>query len=105
VHHFSQSEVYMHYLSNAMRADIFWFKNNTDFPSYVWGSGAGPAPNGYSADNFKSNPYQIASPHIMAGFIPINKNALDDLENMMKNNIGVYQLDNNKSVLWRTSAV
>lgn len=76
-------------------ADVYWFHNNSNFSSYVFGTGAGPQPDGYDANNFRENfKYGVASPHILAGFIPLNSSLINNLQLMFNNGTGVYNLPN-----------
>lgn len=102
-HHFSTSPEYLDYLKNAKDADKQWFQDNTDAADYIWGSGAGPTPDGYNADSFSNNAAKIASPHIIAGFLPIFPEGLADLEALWNEGLGVYQIpDAEKTkLLWR----
>lgn len=93
--YFSHNVQYLKYLANAYYADVNWFQNNTNFSSYVFGTGAGPQPNGYDANNFRENfQYKVASPQILAGFIPLNNSLINNIQQMMESGIGVYNLPN-----------
>jgi hypothetical protein len=105
-HPFTSSESYLNYLTNAMHADLEWWTLNTDQPAYIWGTGAGPALVGYHADSFDSNPGQICSPQIIAGFIPVRTQCLDDLEQLWESGFGRYDLpEDTTQVLWRFSII
>lgn len=105
---------------------VSYYKSNTDYMNFhrdwltidkdysfrsgatdrnEWGLGAGEIPGGgYSADKVESNTNGIVSPHIIAGFIPINATgSKDNLKYLYDNNKGVYSLPSNtsKKVLWR----
>jgi len=102
--YFGNSADYMTYFNHMANADIIWWKNTTGQQT-VWGCGAGEVPGGgYSADAVNSNPNNIVSPHIVAGFSP------SDLD--IRNNIialyadgkgsGVYKIPGtNREFLWR----
>ncbi|MEM6800230.1 MAG: hypothetical protein AAF696_02440, partial [Bacteroidota bacterium] len=45
-HYFAQSTEYMDFYRNAYKADSAWWKDNSGFNEYEWGSGAGSANNG-----------------------------------------------------------
>lgn len=103
-HHFLINQAYVGYLENAKDADLTWWDLNTDQPGYVWGTGAGPAVNGYHADSFDANPYKTCSPQILAGFLPVYPEGLTDLENLWASGLGRYTLPGtNDEVLWRFS--
>ena len=101
---FSSSADYEQYIENAYMADQLW-SANTGGQSYEWGNGAGNNKStGYHADAINDNEELTVSPHIIAGFIPINPSGRDDLLALYKNNKGVYALpSNDKEILWRYS--
>lgn len=105
-HHFTVHQDYLDFLKNAMRADRLWWAETTA-PAYVWGTGAGATgflDSGYHADNFNSNPGTVCSPHIIAGFSPVDSTVADDIINLWTNNLGVYQAPGStKKFLWRFS--
>lgn len=100
---------YQQFFDNAMRVDSLWWRKNTDTYCYVWGFGAGSScdivPSFYNADNIMEHPGTLCSPHIIAGFIPVNPNGLNDLLNLHATPLGVYHLpdDAQTPVLWRFS--
>lgn len=108
-HDFAVDQVYLQYLENAMRADTAWWREHTNTACFVWGFGAGASCNwvesGYNADNIGYHPGTIASPHIIAGFIPIRPNLIEDLFNQYTTPLGVYQLPDEAGtpVQWRFS--
>lgn len=104
VNMFSSSPVYEQYIENAYKADKLW-GINTGGESYEWGNGAGNNQHdGYHADAINNNEELTVSPHIVAGFIPVNPSGRDDLIALYKNNKGVYKLPSNgKEILWRYS--
>jgi hypothetical protein len=105
-HPFTTSESYISYLTNALNADLKWWTLINEPSEYIWGTGAGPALSGYNADNFDNNPGKICSPHIIAGFIPIRPQSLEDLEKLWDNDLGRYALPGDTShVLWRFSTI
>lgn len=104
-HHFTISNVYINNLTNSMNADKEWWQlnNTTVFP---WGMGAGSAiTSSYHADAINNNPDFIASPHIIAGYIPVSGNCKNDLIDLWNSNSGKYRLPtaSNDSILWRFS--
>lgn len=106
VNMFSKSNEYNAYLHNAYEADKLFFKQSGLAKNYEWGSGAGASisGSGYHADSINDNVDMIVSPHIIAGFIPINEDGVSDLIELYKNDKGLYQLPNtNKEILWRYS--
>jgi len=105
-HHFHYSEKYLQHFRNTMNADKLWWLNNTDSEAFEWGLGAGStSEGGYHADKINDNPHHIVSPHIIAGYLPVNPDAKNDLLNMFKINKGLYNLPGsiNDKVLWRYS--
>jgi hypothetical protein len=104
-HYFTTSNEYLTYFENSQKADSSWWAT-TGSNSYEWGLGAGSAINpSYHADAINNNNDQIVSPHIIAGYIPINQNGKDDLIILWNNNLGKYTLPtvNNDPILWRYS--
>ena len=102
--YFSKNTDYMTYFKNQAIADRTWWKNNTSQQT-AWGSGAGEIPGGgYSADAINNNPDRIVSPHIMAGFSPVDANVKNDLIALYNNGAGsaVYKIPgSNTEFLWR----
>jgi len=79
-HPFTVSEPYRAFLRNAALADRAWWQQSARGTSHEWGLGAGSARSvGYHADAINDNPDHIVSPHIVAGFLPVDANALSDL--------------------------
>jgi hypothetical protein len=79
-HPFTTSERYRDFLQNAQRADRAWWQQSAAAMDHEWGLGAGSAPSvGYHADAINDNPNQIVSPHIVAGFIPVDATGMSDL--------------------------
>lgn len=106
VHYFKSDSKYMSYFSNWLNADKLFATKEGATNTYEWGLGAGEIPRGgYSADKIYDNPNKIVSPHIIAGFIPINSSSKTDLVSLFNNGNGaaVYGLPSNtaKKVLWR----
>ncbi len=83
VHPFGESPAYREYLSNAAKADRESWRDKKRYPDYFWGCGAGTAGGDddeyYRADTITDNPYNIVSPHIISGFLPVCPEAGDDL--------------------------
>lgn len=102
--YFTTSNDYMVYFKNAQQADLEWW-NNQGGNTYQWGCGAGSAiSSSYHADAINDNHDQIVSPHIIAGFIPVNPNSKNDLIALWDNNKGKYFLPNSTDpILWRHS--
>jgi hypothetical protein len=107
--YFKTNSDYMTYFDNSRKSDaLFWKKLVPEISSYKWGLGAGENPgNGYSANAIDRNDLQILSPHIIAGFIPVYPQAVNDLKSLYGNGNGssVYSLPGSSSrkVLWRYS--
>ncbi|WP_108808277.1 T9SS type A sorting domain-containing protein [Aquimarina spinulae] len=112
---FATNTAYQKYFKNAQKADKNWWKyvsehdNPISKESFEWGIGAGDAnaKNGYHADKINDNWTKIVSPHIIAGFLPVdeNKEVENDLLNLYKSGRGVYKLPNaaKDEILWRYS--
>ncbi len=113
VHHFSDSPEYLQAMKNAATADFSWWQSQGihGWKSYEWGTGAGATLTGYSADRIfnhgarDENPYQIVSPHIIAGFSPVKPEVKTDLLALYRdiNQQAVYHLNGNTPLLWRYS--
>jgi hypothetical protein len=79
-HPFTTSDRYRAFLRNAQRADRAWWQQSTAAMDHEWGLGAGSARSvGYHADAINDNQDQIVSPHIIAGFLPVDSNGMNDL--------------------------
>lgn len=106
-HYFAQNDSYMDFYRNAYKADSAWWKNNSGFNEYEWGLGAGSSNNGsgYNADKINGNGSKIVSPHIIAGFLPVNPAGKRHLLDMYRSAKGRYQLPLGAFylILWRYS--
>lgn len=102
--YFGNNADYMTFFSNQEKADKTWWQNTTS-QQIAWGCGAGEIPGGdYSADAVNKNPNKIVSPHIMAGFSPVNPEVRNDLIALYDNGAGsaVYKIPNTEyEFLWR----
>lgn len=102
--YFMNNAGYMTYFKNQAVADRTWWKNNTTQQT-AWGNGAGEIPGGgYSADAIYRNPDLIVSPHIIAGFSPVDGDVKKDLVALYSNGTGaaVYKIPGtNREFLWR----
>lgn len=79
-HPFTTSERYRAFMRNAQRADRAWWQQSTEAMHYEWGLGAGSARSApYHADAINDNPDHIVSPHVVAGFLPVDTNGMRDL--------------------------
>ena len=79
---YAESPAYRKFFANACLADRLKWKELRDFPSYVWGYGAGPNDGfhgGYHADKIGRSPGEIASAYIVAGFLPVYPAGIYDL--------------------------
>jgi hypothetical protein len=102
---------YMADYKRAQKADsLYWFNVNNmpeyTVENYEWGCGAGVDPVGYHPDAIENNQYQIVSPHIIAGFIPIDNESIFDLDSLYCNNKGIRSFveDNySRKIIWRYS--
>lgn len=102
---------YLAYFANAAAADRLWFSKNSP-KKHLWGLGAGevryqtapgaPVHSGYGVDAIDKNPHVVASPTIMAGFIPADPAALGDLLTLQRNQECTYH-DGDREFLWRCS--
>jgi hypothetical protein len=80
-HPFTTSEAYRAYLRSAQRADRAWWRQLVAAGEHEWGLGAGAARSvPYHADAIDDNPDNIVSPHIVAGFLPVDTSGLGDLQ-------------------------
>lgn len=110
-HYFAEDSLYMTYFQNALKADKAYWRFSLDTTiyanRYIWGNGAGASltNTGYHADKINDNPGMISSPHIIAGFIPVNEDGLKDLYNLSLDSLGTRYLpdSSSSSVLWRFS--
>lgn len=76
---FRKSKLYSTMFDNWRLAEQSFFDDSLNASSKIWGvpgargriwgSGAGPGPGGYAADSISHNPFLVASPHVMAGFL------------------------------------
>jgi hypothetical protein len=126
VNYFKKNQNYMNFMNNARRADQYWWDNHPSITSatYEWGLGAGEHPVytqgdktiwGYLACTIKDdythmegNPIGVVSPHIIAGFIPlqnIKNQCVNDLIDIYNNEpYSIYTIPNTtREVLWRYS--
>jgi hypothetical protein len=79
-HPFTTSERYRTFMRNAQLADRAWWRQSIEAMDHEWGLGAGSARSvSYHADAINDNPDRIASPHIVAGFLPVDSNGMSDL--------------------------
>jgi hypothetical protein len=105
-HPFTTSERYRSFLRNAAFADRVWWRQTAQAMDYEWGLGAGSARTvGYHADAINDNPDRIVSPHIVAGFLPVDAATIFDLRahytarsRAVRSMAGVHG-----SLLWRYS--
>jgi len=105
-HPFTTSDHYLAFMRNAELADRAWWRQSTQATDYEWGLGAGMARSvGYHADAINDNPDQIVSPHIVAGFLPIDTNGMGDLRRQSSASSGAVRsiAGVSGSLLWRYS--
>ncbi|MGX7150827.1 InlB B-repeat-containing protein [Enterococcus ureasiticus] len=109
VNMFSESNEYNVYIENGYKADKLWSEGTKKTASYEWGNGPGASPEGYGyhADAINNNELITISPHIIAGFLPVNPSGTQDLLDLYANKKGIYRLqsDSSKEILWRYSVV
>ncbi len=80
VHEYTQSSVYQELYANIAFADHKDWMERHKAPSFIWGHGAGVTPKGcYHPDAIGNNPEAVASPYIIAGFLPIYPAGIFDL--------------------------
>lgn len=104
-HYFTTSSAYQNFFRNAQLADSTWWSHQ-NLNSYEWGHGAGSSfSSAYHADAINNNPDTIVSPHIIAGFIPVNPGSKTDLISLWNAGIAQYELPgfNSDTILWRYS--
>ncbi len=102
-HHFTSTAEYLDYFENAQNADFSWWSNFHE-QDYEWGLGAGSAiSNPYQANAINNNVDTIISPHIIAGFLPVNLSGEEDLVNLWNDHKGKYTLPSGDPILWRYS--
>ena len=104
---FTKDESYISYFENARLADSIWWSTETNGETYQWGMGAGSSPGdtSYAALSLSHNPYQIYSPHIIAGFIPVYTQGAGHLVQLYNSNDEPYALPTSdlEKILWRRS--
>ncbi len=105
-HPFTTSDQYLGFMRAAQRADRAWWQRSTAALGYEWGLGAGSARSvAYHADAISNNPDRIVSPHIVAGFLPVDSNGMSDLrEHRTRMSRAVRAIEGmNGQLLWRYS--
>ncbi len=105
-HPFTTGEQYRSFMRSAQLADRAWWQQSTEALDHEWGLGAGSARSvGYHADAINDNQDQIISPHIIAGFLPVDSRGSSDLSKhytMMSR--AVRSIDGvSGNLLWRYS--
>ncbi|NMB46762.1 MAG: hypothetical protein GX998_10190 [Firmicutes bacterium] len=80
VHEYTNSPVYTELYANIAFADHLDWTQCLHAPTFVWGHGAGVTPTGcYHPDAIGNNPERVASPYIIAGFLPVYPLGIYDL--------------------------
>ena len=82
VHDYTVSPAYRAELAATAAADRRFWLRQPHTPTYLWGTGAGPCRKGYHADAIERCPDGIVSPHIVAGYLPIDPAGIYDLYDM-----------------------
>lgn len=82
VHAYTESSAYRAELAAAAAADRRYWRRQPGVADHVWGLGAGAALDGYHADAIERCPDGIASPHIVAGFLPVYPEGIHDLHRL-----------------------
>ncbi|WP_087016850.1 hypothetical protein [Thaumasiovibrio subtropicus] len=113
LHDFSNNPQFVEALENSAKADFaFWRDLEIEgLQEYEWGSGAGACPDGYCVDRFhfdgdrQFNHNLVVSPHILAGYIPYNDRALNDLIATYRDDSinARHELEGGYEILWRYS--
>ncbi len=106
-HYYSASSSYLSFLENARKADSLWWALNANALPHYWGLGAGHCyvDPGYCVGSINDNVPLIYSPHIIAGFLPVYSNAVQDLLSMYEDGPAIYALPapGSNEILWRRS--
>ncbi|MDX9753798.1 MAG: hypothetical protein RBU29_07545 [bacterium] len=105
-HEYTVSTAYRQFMSNARQADQAWFALQEGRNPWEWGLGAGSVGygSGYHADAIHNNSGIYCSPHIIAGFLPVYPEGLNDLLQSWDRRQGVHALPASPAqVLWRHS--
>ena len=90
--HFTTSPAYLEYFKYAQMGDSAWWNTVGNY-EFEWGLGAGSAiSDSYHADAINNNPDTIFSPHIIAGYLPVNLNGKNDLIKIWNMGHGKYTL-------------
>ncbi|MGI6567713.1 MAG: hypothetical protein ACOX3I_10435 [Limnochordia bacterium] len=85
VHEYTTSPIYNSLYANIAFADRRSWLECHSAPTFVWGHGAGVTPTGfYHPDSISDNPEHIASPYIIAGFLPVYPQGICDLYNIYR---------------------
>ena len=112
---FSTNTQFSEALKQSAKADYAFWQDvdieGVDIKEYEWGSGAGACPNGYCVDRFhfegdrQFNENLVISPHILAGYLPFNERAKDDLIATYRDDSinAKFELDGGYEILWRYS--
>ena len=80
VHDYTKSPIYQELYANIAFADHCDWTQCHQAPTFVWGHGAGVTPSGYyHPDAIGNNQESVASPYIIAGFLPIYPQGIYDL--------------------------
>lgn len=105
-HPFTTSERYRSFMRNADFADRVWWRHSAQARDYEWGLGAGSAQSApYHADAIDDDPDGIVSPHVVAGFLPVDSAGISDLrEHYTSPSAAVRSMVGlDGSLLWRYS--
>jgi hypothetical protein len=105
-HPFTTSERYRSFMRNADFADRVWWRHSAQARDYEWGLGAGSARSvPYHADAIDDDPDGVVSPHVVAGFLPVDSAGIRDLREHYSSMSGAVRsiVGLNGSVLWRYS--
>ena len=92
VHPYTESAAYRAELSAAAAVDRAYWRDQPGVPAHVWGLGAGASVAGYHADAANRCPDGIASPHIVAGFLPVYPRGVHDLVELSRREIPLARI-------------
>ena len=87
IHDYTLSPTYRAELAATEAADRRFWLRQAGTPTYLWGTGAGPSRKGYHADAIERCPDGIVSPHIVAGYLPVDPAGIYDLYDMACNEL------------------
>lgn len=99
VHDYTVSPSYQEFFRQAQQGDKYDWNRRANWPSYLWGHGAGTEDglgSGYLANAIGRNKHGIVSPYIIAGFLPVYPEGIEDLYSIYLNHLP-YDVYENES--------